>query len=329
MWSLQNPYCGRDHPWAAWKHLLHQAWWNIILPVHSPQLWVITAHNLQHTMGKVQICPPPLGIACTQGIFQWMMDQILTHCNGVIGITDDVVIHGKDDKEHDKHHKFMRVTCEHGLVCYKDKCAVKQTSIAFFGCVYDANGAHPDPDKISAVHKMPVPKTATQLQMFLRLVTYLTPFIPSLSTFTAPLHDLLKKGTEFIWTTAIRKHLISSNQWFARIPHCGTSMSAGLSLSKFLGIQKRPRCCPPSRWPPSCLCFQSSYTCGAALCQHRMWTVHLCLWSRMIPHLCLWPCLHYWEWPQASWTDQHQEPGRYTCLSTRECSYDSKTMISP
>ena len=49
---------------------------------------------------------------------------------------------------------------------------------------------------------MPAPKTATQLQKFLRLVTYLSPFIPSLSSFTAPLCGLLKKGTEFIWNNS-------------------------------------------------------------------------------------------------------------------------------
>ena len=79
-------------------------------------------------------------------------------------------------------------------------------------------------------------------------------------------------------------------------------------------IPKRPWCHPPSRWLPSYLYFQSSYTCGAAFCQHRTWTACLCLWSRLIPHLSL--CLHYWELPQASWTDQHKESGRYTCLST-------------
>ena len=116
----------------------------------------------------------PWVLACAQGIFQQMMDQILTCYDGVIGIADNVVVHGKDDKEHDKcFHKFMRVTHEHGLVFKKDKCAVKQTFIVFFGCVYDANGAHTDPEKVSAVHKMPASETATQLQKFLGLVTCL------------------------------------------------------------------------------------------------------------------------------------------------------------
>ena len=58
----------------------------------------------------------PWGLACAQDIFHEMMNQILMHCDGVIGIADDVVVHGKDDKEHDKClHKFMRVTVNMGL----------------------------------------------------------------------------------------------------------------------------------------------------------------------------------------------------------------------
>ena len=31
-----------------------------------------------------------------------MMDQILGQCKGVIGIADDIIIHGKDNEEHDR-----------------------------------------------------------------------------------------------------------------------------------------------------------------------------------------------------------------------------------
>ena len=81
------------------------------------------------------------------------------------------------------------------MCCHKDLHSA-------FGCVYDANRAHPDPEKVSAVHKMLAPETATQLHKFLRLVTYLSPFIPSLFSFTTPLCGLLKKGTEFIWNNS-------------------------------------------------------------------------------------------------------------------------------
>ena len=77
------------------------------------------------------------------------MDQILTNCNGVIENADDVDVHGKDDKEHNNISTNSWFTYEHGLDFNKDNCAVKHISIVFFQCFYDANGADPDPEKVS------------------------------------------------------------------------------------------------------------------------------------------------------------------------------------
>ena len=76
---------------------------------------------------------------------------------------------------------------------------MKAQAINFFGCLYDADGVHPDPGKDDAIHPLPAPTSITELQEFLGLVMYLSPFIPGLSTLTAPLHELLKKDTDFIW----------------------------------------------------------------------------------------------------------------------------------
>ena len=116
------------------------------------------------------------------------MDQILEHCEGVIGITDVVVVHGKDDAEHDRClHNLMQVAHDHGLIFNQEKCDVKATSVTFFSTVYDKDGAHPDPKKVEAIHKMPPPEGPQELQKFLGMTTYLSLFIPSLSTLTAPL----------------------------------------------------------------------------------------------------------------------------------------------
>ena len=138
--------------------------------------------------------------------FSEMIDQILERCEGVIGITDDVVVHGKDDEEHDRRlHNLMQVTREHGLVFNREKCDVKTTSVTFFGTVYDKDGAHPDPKKVEAIHKMPPPEEPQELQKFLGMTTYLSPFIPSLSTFTAPLQELLRKDSEFTWNDSYQE----------------------------------------------------------------------------------------------------------------------------
>ena len=71
--------------------------------------------------------------------------------------------------------------------------------VKFFGCLYDESGVHPDPEKVDAVHALPTPTTITELQGFLGMITYLSPFIPDLSTPTAPPCVLLKKDAEFSW----------------------------------------------------------------------------------------------------------------------------------
>ena len=129
-----------------------------------------------------------------------MMDQILDCCIGVFGIEDDIIIHGKDNAERDrKLHKFMKVTREHGLVQNKKKCEVKNSSVKFFGCVCDKHGTNPEPLKVSAIKEMPAPQNKGELQSFLGMVTYLSPFILQLSSHIAIPRGLLKTDVEYSW----------------------------------------------------------------------------------------------------------------------------------
>ena len=116
------------------------------------------------------------------------MDQILKECQGCIRIADDITVHGHTEAEHDaclQH--IMQIAHKYNLVFNPQKTHVKAQAINFFGCLYDANGIHSDPGKVDAVHALPAPTNITKLQEFLGLVTYLSPFIPGLSTLTAPL----------------------------------------------------------------------------------------------------------------------------------------------
>ena len=92
----------------------------------------------------------------------------------------------------------MPIACEYDLVFNPQKTHMKAQAVNFFGCLYGANGVHLDPGEVNAIHALLAPTNVTELQEFLGLVTYLSPFIPGLSTLTAPLHELLKKDTDFI-----------------------------------------------------------------------------------------------------------------------------------
>ena len=74
---------------------------------------------------------------------------------------------------------------------------MKASSVTFFGTVYGKDGAHPDPKKVEATHKMLAPQDPQKFQRFQRMITKLSPFIRSVSTFTTPLHK--HKDFEFTW----------------------------------------------------------------------------------------------------------------------------------
>ena len=84
-------------------------------------------------------------------------------------------------------------------------CAIKSPQISFFGTIYDEKGVHPDPNKVEDIKMLPTPESATQLQEFLGIITYMGSFVPNLSQNTAILRELLKKDAEFQWTEMHQK----------------------------------------------------------------------------------------------------------------------------
>ena len=107
---------------------------------------------------------------------------------------DDITIHGCTEAEHDAHlWKLMEVAQKYGLVFNPKKTQVKAPTVKLFTCLYDEFGVHPDLEKVDNVHALSTPTNITEHQEFLGTVTYLRPFIPGLSTLTAPLHELQER----------------------------------------------------------------------------------------------------------------------------------------
>ena len=168
-------------------------YWAVVL---DPKSSLLTTFNTPY--GQYCFLCLPFGLACSQGVFQKRMDQILEEFEGYVGIADDITVHGSTEAELDAHlWKLMEVAQKYGLVFNPKKTQVKAPTVKFFGCLYDKSGVHPDPEKVEAVHALPTPFNITELQEFLGMVTYLSPFIPGLSILTVPLCELLNKDAEF------------------------------------------------------------------------------------------------------------------------------------
>ena len=138
--------------------------------------------------GRYHLLCLPFGLVCSQDIFQKKMDQFLEECPRCIRITNDITVHVCTEVGHDAHlQNLMKVAHKYGVVFNPQKMHVKAPAVNFFGCLYNTNGVHPNLEKVDAVHALPTPTNVTELQEFLGMVTYLSPFIRGLSTLTTPL----------------------------------------------------------------------------------------------------------------------------------------------
>ena len=124
----------------------------------------------------------------SQDIFQTCIDQTFEGCHGVIGIADDIVVYGDSEASHDANMHSMISQCkETGLKLNPDKCFIKQDQIKFYGIICTKDDIQPDPSKVSALKQMAPPAKKQEVQTFLGMANYTSPFIPNLSTLTVPL----------------------------------------------------------------------------------------------------------------------------------------------
>ena len=170
-------------------------YWNVELDKESSYL---TTFNSPY--GRYRFQRMPFGLKMAQDVFQSKIDQTFEGCSGVIGISDDIVVFGRNEEEHDRNMHLMMKRCQAtGLKLNPEKCRVKQHEIKFYGIICNGNGTQPDPAKVSALKEMKPPADTKQLQTFLGLATT---FIPNLSAQTAPLRELVKDEAVFDWTPA-------------------------------------------------------------------------------------------------------------------------------
>ena len=151
--------------------------------------------------GRYRFLRLPFGIICAQGMFQRKVDETFGDLPGVTGIADDNVVYGYDDRDHDKNlctvlQRARETGLRFNLAKHKFKCAC----IPFFGHIIGADGLQPDPRKIESILSMDPSNSLAILQTFLRMVQFLSRFIPNLASTAARLWSLTKKTNDFVWS---------------------------------------------------------------------------------------------------------------------------------
>ena len=132
----------------------------------------------------------PFGLTNAPATFQRYMDLVLAGLKWtcLLVYLDDICIFSSS---FEKHIEALRFTfsrlSKFNLKLKPSKCHLFQRELKYLGHVVNTNGILPDPDKVKAIHEMPVPASATELRSFLGICNYYRKFVPDFASLTAPL----------------------------------------------------------------------------------------------------------------------------------------------
>jgi hypothetical protein len=143
----------------------------------------------------------PMGLTNSPAAFQRVMAHVLRNIKGVSVYIDDITIFSKTWKEHLSIliRVFERLK-KSGLKVKYAKCVWAAAECRVLGSIVSEDGIMPDPDKVSAVNKLPVPRNVADIRSFLGATGYFHEHIQAYAEKSAPLRALLKKNVQFLWT---------------------------------------------------------------------------------------------------------------------------------
>lgn len=140
------------------------------------------------------------GVNCAPELYQNLMESILVGCKNSVVFIDDILIFGATEEDHDAAVKqVLQVLHSYDILLNDHKCLFKQREVDFLGHKLSADGVSPSEVKIKAIQACRAPNTKEELRSFLGLVTYVSRFIPDLTTVNYPLRQLLKMESSFEW----------------------------------------------------------------------------------------------------------------------------------
>ena len=175
---------------------LSNAYWHVHLDEESSMLT-----TFQTPYGRYLWKRLPFGTSVSSELFQKHLDQALEGLQGVIGVSDDVIVHGKDAEDHDKNLTSLLEKCRTlGIKLNKDKAELRKTQISFLGHLVTKDGLQIYPEKLEAVREMPKPQDVEGVRRFCGFVNYLAKFLPKLSEVLEPIRQLTREDTTWIWT---------------------------------------------------------------------------------------------------------------------------------
>ncbi len=175
---------------------LNQGYNQLELDETSRSITTFTTH-----VGLRQYTRLFFGISSAAEVFQDAVCQVLSGLKGVVNISDDILVFGKSEEQHDENLKAaLQRLSDSGLTLNRAKCKLYKSSVEYFGHVFSAAGMSASPEKLKAIVTMPTPTNQAELRSFLGLTNYCgSRFVEDYATLTYELRLLTQKNTPWKW----------------------------------------------------------------------------------------------------------------------------------
>jgi transposase InsO family protein len=168
--------------------------------------------------GRYRYLRMPMGAKCSADVFQRAMTSAFEDFEGVEVVVDDILVHGKTLKEHNKRLvQVLEKARAMNLKLNSIKCKIGMSEVDYVGHRLTGEGLRPTPDRVKAITGMRDPTDFAELETVLGMISYVSKFIPQLSELNAPLRAL-KKNDTWSWGPEEKKaflkikEALSSNQ---------------------------------------------------------------------------------------------------------------------
>ncbi|GBG81334.1 hypothetical protein CBR_g32008 [Chara braunii] len=153
--------------------------------------------------GTYKFLVMPFGLCNAPGTFQTEMHHIFRPYldKFMVVYLDDIPVFSKTAREHAEHLALVLQSLRDSQYkINREKSSFGVPSIIYLGHVISGDGLAPEAAKIAAIQEWPQPQTVRDVLSFMGLASYYKKFVMNFSAVAAPLTNLTKKDTPFLWS---------------------------------------------------------------------------------------------------------------------------------
>ena len=161
----------------------------------------------------------PFGLISAAAVFQRALEKVLAGIKSIKIYQDDILVFGKDKEDHDVTlHKVLTRLKASNLTVKAEKCKFRQKYITYLGHTITAEGVFPREELVNTICGLQSPSNKDELLHFLGMIEYYSKFIDGFAKICSNMRALLKKGTNFVWSTSCEKEFQDLKRCLVKAP---------------------------------------------------------------------------------------------------------------